>query len=146
MEQRPHQPEDKYIIRFPDGMRPSIAEAARANNRSMNAEIVARLQASFEGSGADDAEVLMEMARDLFATRQMAVILRHQVQAMAIELSKRGCPKDLLSGPREALSATEFIEPQTAKTKLNALKDLIDKLWGAPIPRKELRSLMLPKR
>lgn len=39
---------DKYILRFPDGMRDNIAEAAKANNRSMNAEIVARLAKSFE--------------------------------------------------------------------------------------------------
>lgn len=37
---------DKFMLRFPDGMRDRIAEAAKANNRSMNAEIVARLQAS----------------------------------------------------------------------------------------------------
>lgn len=45
---RPHQGSDKYIVRFPDGMRERIAEAAKANNRSMNSEIIARLEASFE--------------------------------------------------------------------------------------------------
>jgi hypothetical protein len=39
---------DKFILRFPDGMRDRIAEAAKANNRSMNAEVVSRLQDSFE--------------------------------------------------------------------------------------------------
>lgn len=38
---------DKFIVRFPEGMRSRIAEAAKVNNRSMNAEIVARLQSSF---------------------------------------------------------------------------------------------------
>lgn len=38
---------DKYIVRFPDGMRDQLKEAAKANNRTMNAEIVARLQESF---------------------------------------------------------------------------------------------------
>lgn len=38
---------DKFMLRFPDGMRDRIAEAAKASNRSMNAEIVARLEASF---------------------------------------------------------------------------------------------------
>lgn len=51
MTKKPQQSEsrelDKYIVRFPDGMRDRIAEAARGNNRSMNAEIVARLEASF---------------------------------------------------------------------------------------------------
>lgn len=39
---------DKFILRLPDGMRDLIAEEAKANNRSMNAEVVSRLQASFE--------------------------------------------------------------------------------------------------
>lgn len=42
------QPGDKYVVRFPDGMRDRIADSARANNRSMNAEIVDRLEGSFE--------------------------------------------------------------------------------------------------
>ncbi len=43
----PSRTADQFVVRFPDGMRDQIAEAAKANNRSMNAEIVARLQASF---------------------------------------------------------------------------------------------------
>lgn len=41
------QAEDKYIVRFPEGMRSRIAEQAKNNGRSMNAEIVARLEKSF---------------------------------------------------------------------------------------------------
>lgn len=37
---------EKYIVRFPEGMRARIAELAKENNRSMNAEIVARLEMS----------------------------------------------------------------------------------------------------
>lgn len=36
------------MLRLPDGMRDRIKAAAEANSRSMNAEIVARLGASFE--------------------------------------------------------------------------------------------------
>lgn len=35
------------MIRLPDGMRDRIREAAEQNNRSMNAEIVARLEETF---------------------------------------------------------------------------------------------------
>ncbi|WP_442580749.1 Arc family DNA-binding protein [Mesorhizobium sp. ASY16-5R] len=35
---------DKVIVRLPDGMRDSLKAEAEANNRSMNAEIVARLE------------------------------------------------------------------------------------------------------
>ncbi|MDB5795638.1 MAG: hypothetical protein JWR25_2017 [Noviherbaspirillum sp.] len=38
---------DKFIVRLPDGMRQKIMDAPQANNRSMNAEIVARLAGSF---------------------------------------------------------------------------------------------------
>lgn len=38
---------DKVIVRLPDGMRGRLKAEAEANKRSMNAEIVARLEASF---------------------------------------------------------------------------------------------------
>ncbi len=41
------QPQDKYVLRLPDGMRDRLKVAAAEKNRSMNAEIVARLDASF---------------------------------------------------------------------------------------------------
>lgn len=37
---------DKFMLRFPDGMRDEIREAAEKSGRSMNAEIVHRLQLS----------------------------------------------------------------------------------------------------
>ena len=37
-----------FMLRLPPGMRELIAEAAKANNRSMNAEIVGRLEQSFQ--------------------------------------------------------------------------------------------------
>lgn len=40
----PSQQQDRFIVRLPDGMRDSLREAAEHNKRSMNAEIVARLQ------------------------------------------------------------------------------------------------------
>jgi len=39
------------MLRLPDGMRERIGESARESGRSMNAEIVARLQASYETPG-----------------------------------------------------------------------------------------------
>lgn len=35
------------MLRLPDGMRERVREAAEQNKRSMNAEIIARLEASF---------------------------------------------------------------------------------------------------
>lgn len=45
--ERNPQKEDKYIVRFPEGMRDRLKEAAKTNNRTLNAEIVTRLEASF---------------------------------------------------------------------------------------------------
>jgi len=42
------QDQDKYQVRFPDGMRDLLKEAAASNNRSINAEIIARLSWSLE--------------------------------------------------------------------------------------------------
>ncbi|MGO1344546.1 MAG: Arc family DNA-binding protein [Chromohalobacter japonicus] len=42
------QTDPQYKLRMPAELRDSLKEASKANNRSMNAEIVARLQQSFE--------------------------------------------------------------------------------------------------
>lgn len=41
---------DKFILRLPDGMRDAIRDAAAKNGRSMNTEIVWRLQQSLAGN------------------------------------------------------------------------------------------------
>lgn len=45
MNDAPSQSQDKFIVRLPDGMRDSLKRLAEANKRSMNAEIVAALEA-----------------------------------------------------------------------------------------------------
>ena len=42
----PSQSQDKYVLRLPDGMRDKIAALAKAAGRTMNAEIVVRLERS----------------------------------------------------------------------------------------------------
>jgi hypothetical protein len=38
--------QDKFVIRLPDGLRPQIAAIASRNQRSMNGEIINRLERS----------------------------------------------------------------------------------------------------
>lgn len=38
---------DRIMVRLPDGMRDRLAAAARQNKRSVNAEVVARLESTF---------------------------------------------------------------------------------------------------
>jgi len=44
----PSQKQDKFTVRFPDGMRDKIAEIAKKNNRSMNSEIILALEKHIE--------------------------------------------------------------------------------------------------
>ncbi|WP_220803511.1 Arc family DNA-binding protein [Pseudomonas sp. NCCP-436] len=45
---------DKFVVRLPDGMRERIADVARNHHRSMNSEIIARLEQSMLQEGALD--------------------------------------------------------------------------------------------
>ena len=49
MSKKSVQPQDKYVLRLPDGMRDRLKAAADSRLRSMNAEIIARLEGSFRG-------------------------------------------------------------------------------------------------
>jgi plasmid stability protein len=40
---------DQYMLRFPDGMRERLKQIAAENNRSLNAEIIARLETTLAG-------------------------------------------------------------------------------------------------
>ncbi len=42
---------DKFVVRLPDGMRARIAEVARHYHRSMNSEIIARLEKTLLAEG-----------------------------------------------------------------------------------------------
>lgn len=63
--------QDKFMLRFPDGMRDRIKEAAAENGRSMNAEIIYRLQTTLEmdayvpGPNVQTDETALELARAL---------------------------------------------------------------------------------
>ena len=61
----------KFMVRLPEGMRDRIAEAAKANGRSMNSEVVARLEASFNMDLADEATQLkiVELVNAAFDAR-----------------------------------------------------------------------------
>ena len=52
---------DKFVVRLPDGMRERIAEVARNHHRSMNSEIIARLEQSLLQEGALDDDSAMRL-------------------------------------------------------------------------------------
>ncbi|WP_328186883.1 Arc family DNA-binding protein [Marinobacter sp. OP 3.4] len=66
---------DKFQLRLPAGMREQIREAAERNSRSMNSEIVARLEQSFAGP------------KELEAAAGVSQRLEEQLQQVRMELS-----------------------------------------------------------
>jgi len=65
----PSQTADKFIIRLPKGMRDLIAEKAQSNNRTMNAEVVARLQSTFEPNPAALPPLVDQAVKDEMQAR-----------------------------------------------------------------------------
>jgi hypothetical protein len=116
---------DKFVVRFPEGMRDQIAEAAKANNRSMNAEIVSRLQGSFslpgkvgdlieayqsEGSIYEDQSNLMQKVIQMYEAQKAVSDLQKEiidrlVQAQQLISIKADIPhpeqvfEDAVNGP-----------------------------------------------
>ncbi|MCB8836911.1 Arc family DNA-binding protein [Aurantimonas sp. VKM B-3413] len=74
MTTRSSQTQDKFIVRLPDGMRDRISGAAKANGRTMTAEIVARLKWSFDAtSGFSTHELETEARSEQAAKRLMRI-------------------------------------------------------------------------
>ncbi|MDE9495693.1 Arc family DNA-binding protein [Xenorhabdus bovienii] len=53
MNKYPSQTQDKFTVRFPDGMRDAVAERAEKNGRSINSEIVQIIQDSLNGAAVE---------------------------------------------------------------------------------------------
>lgn len=51
---------DKFVVRLPDGMRERIADVAKEHHRSMNSEIIARLEKSLDSPAAEEGTVEVE--------------------------------------------------------------------------------------
>lgn len=59
---------DQFPLRLPDGMRDQLKDAAEASGRSTNAEIVARLERSFQES-CEMSEIVKAAMREVLAER-----------------------------------------------------------------------------
>ncbi|ECG5642435.1 TPA: Arc family DNA-binding protein [Salmonella enterica] len=60
MTEKPVRDYDKFMLRFPDGMRDIIAERAKSNGRSMNSEIVQILQDAIDGDKLPTSDLSYE--------------------------------------------------------------------------------------
>lgn len=61
-----------YPLRMSEELRKELEAAAGASGRSLNAEIVARLQGSFEGSSSDSDKLALQLSRKVFGLEMMA--------------------------------------------------------------------------
>ena len=86
---RAAQAADKYIVRFPEGMRDEIAAAAQRNDRSMNAEIVHRLQGSLSSGARDLAGLpdglLLDEVIARYGARLQIIVAPEVAEAHGIE-------------------------------------------------------------
>ncbi|TNB46530.1 Arc family DNA-binding protein [Martelella lutilitoris] len=71
---------DKYVLRMPDGLRDRIKRVAEENGRSMNAEMIARLEGSLEQDEVskitkEDVEHALAIARGAEANERLLASL-----------------------------------------------------------------------
>lgn len=71
------QGQDKYVVRLPDGMRDRIKAEAKRNGRSVNAEIVYRLEEAYPAG------------RDFFAMSALEGLLASGVRSSVAEEAYR---------------------------------------------------------
>lgn len=89
----PSETQERFIIRFPDGMRDRIKEAAEANNRSMNAEIVARLEGSFDPQTSTEPWSKEAVERfEMIAAKAGEAAATRVLQAQGLDALKMGVP------------------------------------------------------
>lgn len=119
---------DKYIVRFPDGMRDKIAEAAKTAGRTMNAEIVARLQKSFEDPAVTEVPWDLRVERRALEAR-IDTVRAHQMTlrmyADALDSKYRnavadGAPEEELRALKEKLSESAM-DDRRIQSQLNEL-------------------------
>lgn len=77
MIERTPQDQDKYVVRFPEGMRDRLKSEAAEHNRTLNAEIVARLQASFQDTFSD--AVLLDRIKELVLAKRITDLFGSEI-------------------------------------------------------------------
>lgn len=100
---------DKYIVRFPDGLRQRLKDAANENGRSLNAEIVLRLQRSFDASGDDSDEVATQLwARAKEASVQWHCTPEDALEAILIAATSPGATEVVIIRPAPGMGVDDL--------------------------------------
>jgi hypothetical protein len=77
-----------FRLRIPEDLKERIGAEALANHRSMTAEIIARLEASFAQSSAE----AVEMRADTIRLERQQEELRRKIEAVEAALTKLDIP------------------------------------------------------
>lgn len=117
MSDKPVKDYDKFVVRLPNGMRDAIAERAKANGRSMNAEIVQTLEDSFKDKSLNNSIASLSMALDSFKKVESAM-----AQALEAKDSHLKSITDLNYVQSDYIAALKEI----LKTKFNFDVDLFE--------------------
>ena len=135
--QPPSRTAEQFVVRLPDGMRDRIGEAAKANNRSMNAEIVARIEDSFKAQAEVPFEMVSELQRQrdlLLHTQSMIGLLQGKLREARVRLSADEAKElsELLKAIHEELDKPEPVEEMLDRLEgLTAEVEQIQKMLGA---------------
>lgn len=84
---------DKFVVRLPDGMRGRINEVAQNNHRSMNSEIIQRLEQSLsKGESAETGQQEEPLQDQLDNLLVRAAQISAQIRAIRSNQSKQKEP------------------------------------------------------
>ncbi|HCM3125607.1 TPA: Arc family DNA-binding protein [Klebsiella aerogenes] len=91
MTKYPSQLQDKFNLRFPDGMRDAIAERAKANGRSMNSEIIDMIGKALVSPSLNDEEFvyMLEVATKEHMSEQDKILAESTLLQMAEKLTEK---------------------------------------------------------
>lgn len=67
---------DKFVVRLPDGMRERIADVARNHHRSMNSEIIARLERSLIQLGDEEGGAALQLDNQELLPHEQQLLMR----------------------------------------------------------------------
>ncbi|MNB58513.1 Arc-like DNA binding domain protein [compost metagenome] len=76
---------DKFVVRLPDGMRERIAEVAREHHRSMNSEIIARLEKSMASPDMEEGTMEVEAPEGTLWNPSTGMLVKTPVGMGAIQ-------------------------------------------------------------
>lgn len=115
---------DQFVARFPDGLRGQLSEVAKQSGRSMNAEIIARLQESFE---PQPTERIKELQLQL--AQQHAKIIHEQSKSLRYSaaltmIASRVPPEAFADSP----SLVEILKEASKSGKADLLASVRDML------------------